>query len=91
MLEKPGSILSTALMHKLRAGRSVGLTCGRSLLNGLRGDASACQVLVHKVQQHGGHIVLAALVPVAVDGQPVAQVPHFLTCKNSFVIVSRAQ
>ena len=44
-------------------------------------DASAAQVLVDKVEQHGGHIVLAALVPVAVYGQPVAQVPHLLPCK----------
>ena len=63
--------------------RRAGQTCGRCFLDRLRGDASAAKVLVNEVEQHGGHVILAALVPVAVDGQPVAQVPHLLPCKPS--------
>ncbi len=47
-------------------------TCGGRLLHRLCLDASLGKVLVHQVEQHGGHIVLAALVPVAVHRQPVA-------------------
>ena len=48
--------------------------------SGLRLHASPGKVLVHQVQQHGRHIVLAALVPVAVHRQPVAQIPRLLPC-----------
>ncbi len=58
----------------------------RCFLDRRRGNAGAAQVLVHEIQQHGGHVVLAALVPVAVDGQPVAQVPHLLPCKALHIL-----
>ena len=55
-------------------------TCAWRLLEWPRLHAGAGKVLVHQVQQHGRHIVLAALVPVAVDRQPVAQIPRLLPC-----------
>ena len=68
------------LYSQIRDAKLLRPTCGRRLLHRLGPDASLGQVLVHQVQQHGGHIVLAALVPVAVHGQPVAQIPRLLPC-----------
>ena len=54
------------------------LTNGRGLLDGFRRLACGNEVLVNQVQEHGGHILLPSLVPVAVDRQPVAEVLRLL-------------
>ena len=65
--------------ERLYCGRS---TCGGRLLYRPCLHASLGKVLVNQVEEHGGHIVLAALVPVAVHCQPVAQVPGLLPCST---------
>lgn len=66
-------------MHRRRRERADACTSGRRDLHGGGPQAGGAVVLVHQIQQHAGHVVRPALVPVPVDLQPVAQVPRLLT------------
>ena len=58
------------------------LTCGRGFQQLGRAGPSWLEVLVHKVCKHGHHVGAPPLVPVAVDGQPVAQILSLLPCSH---------
>jgi len=65
-------------------------TCVGGLLQGLGRDAGGAAVIVYQVQQHGHHVLQAPLVPVAVDGQPVPQIPCLLACQRRHLVSGKS-